>query len=66
VADTERAEELEQLEARLERSMTKAAKALAWAGMNEECLSRLVMDRLTTDAKMCVEETEKGQQARWP
>jgi len=45
------AEELKQIEARLGRSMIKAAHALAWTGMKEETLSQMVVDSLTTDAQ---------------
>ena len=43
--------ELEQIEARLERSMSKATKALAWTGMKEGRLSDMVMKALTEDGK---------------
>ena len=56
------ADEIEQLEARLERSMTKAAKALAWTGMKRDRLARLVMDALTADAKEYRADCERGRQ----
>ena len=43
--------ELEQIEARLERSMKKAAKALAWTGMGEGRLSDMVIEALRADGK---------------